>query len=68
MAFRKRNITPELPMGTNFPYAVLAEAWVPYQRLGMIFDPVTGLFNGTIFPELVRPYQPHPNTPDWYGR
>jgi len=57
-------------MGAFFPHARLAEAWVPYQSLEMIFNPSVGLFHGTIFPELVRPYTPHPNIPDEvvYGR
>ncbi len=50
--------------GACFPQARLAEAWVPYQRLGMVFDPAVGLFHGTIFPELVRSYTPHPHIPD----
>lgn len=54
------------PRGACFPQARLAEAWVPYQCLGMVFDPDIGLFHGTIFPELVRPYKPHPFTPKWY--
>lgn len=54
------------PMGACFPLARLAEAWVPYQCAGLIFCPATGLFEGTIYPELVRPYQPNPNDPGWY--
>lgn len=61
---------PVEPAGACFPMARLAEAWVPYQSLGMVFDPPIGLSHGTIFPELVRPYEPHPNIPDEviYGR
>lgn len=54
------------PVGANFPQARLSEAWTPYQCLGMVFDPAVGLAQGTIFPELVRPYIPHPFTPKWY--
>lgn len=54
------------PMGACFPEARLSEAWTPYQRLRMIFDPAIGLVEGTIFPELVRPYTPQPNSPGWY--
>lgn|GEM_PF-751640 len=54
------------PKGACFPEARLAEAWVPYQSLGMVFDSEVGLYHGTIFPELVRPYKPHPYTPMWY--
>lgn len=61
----KHKTYPE-PMGACFPRAKLAEAWTPYQCIGMIFDPEVGLFHGTIFPELVRPYAPHPHTPEWY--
>jgi hypothetical protein len=54
------------PRGACFPQARLAEAWVPYQCLMMVFDPAVGLMHGTIFPELVRPYDRHPCTPKWY--
>lgn len=54
------------PVGACFPLARLSEAWTPYQNMKMIFDPATGLCQGTVFPELVRPYMPHPNTPEWY--
>lgn len=54
------------PVGAYFPEARLAEAWTPYQEFCMIFEPTTGLSHGTIFPELVRPYVPHPHTPMWY--
>lgn len=54
------------PIGACFPQARLSEAWTPYQCLMTMFDPRMGLFHGTIFPELVRPYTPHPNSPEWY--
>ncbi|HWI55526.1 MAG TPA: spore coat associated protein CotJA [Desulfobacteria bacterium] len=54
------------PMGVCFPQARLSEAWTPYQHLMTMFDHSTGLFHGTIFPELVRPYTPKPNSPEWY--
>lgn len=54
------------PIGACFPDAKLSEAWTPYQHMGMIFDPAVGLVHGTIFPELVRPYTPQPNSPEWY--
>jgi hypothetical protein len=53
-------------MGYCFPYARLAEAWTPYQTMGMILKPEAGLHHGTIFPELVRPYVPYPTNPKWY--
>lgn len=33
-----------------------AHAYVPFQNLNSVFDPCKGLCNGTIFPELSRPY------------
>lgn len=54
------------PVGACFPMARLSEAWTPYQVLGMLYEPSIGLLHGTIFPELVRPYQPHPNSPELY--
>jgi len=54
------------PVGAYFPEARLAEAWTPYQHLCMIFEPIIGLSHGTIFPELVRPYDRHPHTAKWY--
>lgn len=54
------------PIGAYFPYARLAEAWTPYQQFRTVLNPSEGLFYGTVFPELVRPYVPHPNRPKWY--
>lgn len=54
------------PMGACFPQARLSEAWTPYQCMGMLFDPDVGLSHGTIFPDLVRPYEPQPCSPGWY--
>lgn len=62
--FKKREFIQ--PIGACFPEARLAEAWTPYQGFCMIFEPATGLHYGTVFPELVRPYVPHPHTPKWY--
>lgn len=39
----------------NYNYA---EAYVQNQILGEPFSPIQGLQNGTMFPELVRPYYP----------
>lgn len=36
----------------------LAQAYVPFQKLGHIYSPEEGLIKGTIFPELYRPYEP----------
>lgn len=35
----------------------LGEAYIPFQSYGKIFDPRTALMNGTLFPELYRPYR-----------
>lgn len=44
----------EIPvMGPEFK---LAEAYVPYQALYKVYEPMKGLLKGTIFPELYRPY------------
>lgn len=40
-------------MGPEFQ---LAEAYVPYQVLCKVYEPMKGLMNGTIFPELNKPY------------
>ena len=37
---------------------ILAQAYVPIQRMDKTFTPEVGLKMGTIFPELVRPYMP----------
>ena len=42
-----------------FPYnPMLAQSYVPVQTLDKTFTPCCGLKNGTIFPELVSPYEP----------
>ena len=38
----------------------LAHAYVPFQYLVCIYQPMTGLDRGTIFPELDRPYGADP--------
>ena len=43
-------VFPENPM--------LAQSYVPTQFLDETFKPCVGLKNGTIFPELVSPYEP----------
>ena len=47
------NVFPSNPM--------LAQSYVPIQRLNKTFTPCCGLKNGTIFPELVNPYEPCQN-------
>ena len=37
---------------------VLAQSYVPIQKMGKTFVPRVGLKMGTIFPELVSPYMP----------
>lgn len=44
------DVFPENPM--------LAQSYVPVQTLNETFKPCIGLKNGTIFPELVSPYNP----------
>ena len=44
------NVFPDNPM--------LAQSYVPIQTLDKTFTPCCGLKNGTIFPELVSPYEP----------
>ena len=43
------------PFPTNYLYG---HAYTPNQELRDIFDPQTGLENGSMFPELVSPYYP----------
>lgn len=40
--------------------ARLAHAYVPWQFLVCLYPPETGLKQGTIFPELDRPYRSDP--------
>jgi hypothetical protein len=35
----------------------LATAYVPYQIMNRIYEPMKALMKGTIFPELYRPYE-----------
>ena len=39
----------------NYPVK-LAQAYVPFQYLGRMYPPMTGLKKGTVFPELDKPY------------
>lgn len=58
MPFKMPIMTPTVQPTTQ-PMAVqrLAEASVPYQVYTQIWDPRTALHNGTVFPELYRPYE-----------
>lgn len=43
----------------SFPAsAELAQSYVPFQTMNKTFTPEVGLQMGTIFPELVSPYEP----------
>lgn len=44
------SVFPERPM--------LAQSYVPIQKMKKVFNPEVGLKMGTIFPELVSPYAP----------
>ena len=46
----EESVFPSIPM--------LAQSYVPIQTLDKTFTPCCGLKNGTIFPELVSPYEP----------
>ena len=46
----EKSVFPENPM--------LAQSYVPYQYMDKTFKPCVGLKMGTIFPELVSPYEP----------
>lgn len=45
-----RDVFPDNPM--------LAQSYVPIQFMNETFKPCVGLKHGTIFPELVSPYEP----------
>lgn len=53
---------PEMLVGPNYKIPVmgpefeLATAYVPYQVMCKVYEPMKGLMKGTIFPELYRPY------------
>ena len=50
----KKDYMCDLPsMGPDFK---LARAYVPFQVMGKIFEPMKALLRGTIFPELYDPY------------
>jgi len=45
--------TPQTPVGNQMN---LAEAYIPFQKYTTAFSPMEALKQGTLFPELVRPY------------
>ncbi len=49
-------VAPHYEIPVMGPQFKLAEAYVPYQVLQKVYEPMKGLMKGTIFPELVRPY------------
>lgn len=46
-----------IPQETVIEGVRLAAAYVPYQKFCTRFSPLEGLMRGTVFPELVSPYE-----------
>lgn len=46
--------------GRLIPGPMLAHSYVPFQYLCCLYPPLKGLHEGTIFPELARPYGSDP--------
>jgi hypothetical protein len=46
-----------VPQETVIKNVRLAAAYVPYQKFCTCYSPLEGLMRGTIFPELVSPYE-----------
>lgn len=61
----EHSYNPEMLVSPAFKIPVmpkefeLANAYVPYQVMCKIYEPMKALMKGTIFPELVRPYEKH---------
>jgi len=54
------NYPPRVPYMYSHPMwrkVELAEAYIPYQWYTTSFSPMEALMAGTMFPELVRPYE-----------
>ncbi|MDF2520592.1 MAG: hypothetical protein K0R84_1220 [Clostridia bacterium] len=49
-------INPKLSISVMPKEPKLAEAYVPYQVMYKIYEPMKALMKGTLFPELYRPY------------
>jgi hypothetical protein len=49
-------VAPEYELPAMGPEFKLARAYVPYQVMYKVYEPMRGLMKGTIFPELYRPY------------
>lgn len=47
-----------IPQETEIKNVRLAAAYVPYQKLCELFNPIEALKKGTAFPELYSPYEP----------
>lgn len=49
----------DMDVDSTFPAnPMLAQSYVPVQKINKVFTPEVGLKMGTIFPELVSPYYP----------
>lgn len=47
-----------IPYEQTIHVDTLAQAYVPWQKFCSLFGATEGLLNGTIFPELYKPYHP----------
>ncbi|NLD48739.1 MAG: spore coat associated protein CotJA [Clostridiaceae bacterium] len=54
------HMNPQCPCEPCMPMPKLAHAYVPFQCMTCIYPPLKGLYAGTIFPELDRPYGEDP--------
>ena len=54
----KRNIEVQRNINIFPKNAEYGQSYVPIQTIKRVFEPSSGLKNGTIFPELVSPYCP----------
>lgn len=46
-----------IPQETKIEGVKLAQAYVPFQKLCSIYNPLEALKKGTLFPELYSPYE-----------
>lgn len=46
-----------IPQETTIRNVRLAAAYVPFQKMCTLFNPIEALKNGTAFPELFSPYE-----------
>ncbi len=54
--YKEECIPPEYKIPYMGPEFKLARAYIPYQVLGKVYEPMKSLMKGTIFPELYEPY------------